>query len=67
VSEEKRKLKDEIDELAGIPSERPSYVEINLGAESGPKTPKDLFWKVVGLIIALGSIAELIRQELTKK
>lgn len=63
-------LRRKIDELAGIPSERPSYVEIKIDSDGrGSIRPKgNAVWifRIFGIIVALGSIAEFLRQVFSK-
>jgi len=60
------KLQDLIDDLAEMPSDRPTPVEIHFDGSMRPKR-KESKWKTIGaVIIALGAIAEAFREALIK-
>lgn len=56
------KLQDQIDELAGMPSDRPTPVEIHFDASMRPKKRESFWAKVAAVVVALGAIAEAIRE-----
>ena len=56
----KDRLRDEIDQLGGFPSERPSQVEIRWNPPEGP--PKGFWGKLLAALLALGAIAELLHE-----
>lgn len=56
-------LKQEIDELGGFLSERPSQIDFKISFAS-IRPPKSKFTTVFAIIVALGAIAEVIHEVL---
>lgn len=54
-------LKEEIDELGGFPSERPSQVDFKISFAS-IRPPKSKKAALFAVIVALGAIAEVIHE-----
>lgn len=59
---EQRRLQDQIDDLADMPSDRPTPVEIHFDRSVRPKKPDSLWVKVAAAIAGVGAIAETIHQ-----
>ncbi len=56
-------IRQEIDELGGIPSERPSQVDFKISFGS-IHPPKSRLAGIIAVVVALGAIAEVLHEVL---